>query len=92
MLLDVLTYRFSGHSPSDALIIPLYRKNWKHGSSMTALRDTGDMLIEAGVCQQSDLDAIQADVKALILGMLRLVVDDNISPRMDLEKISGAHW
>jgi 2-oxoisovalerate dehydrogenase E1 component len=85
VLLDVLTYRFSGHSPSDA---SSYRSKeeveaWQQHD---CIKGYGDMLIEAGVCQQSDLDAIQADVKALILGMLRLVVDDNISPRMDLEK------
>ena len=85
VLLDVLTYRFSGHSPSDA---SSYRSKeeleaWQQHD---CIKGYGDKLIEAGVCQQSDLDAIQADVKALILDMLRLVVDDNISPRMDLEK------
>jgi len=85
VLLDVLTYRYSGHSPSDA---SSYRSKeeveaWQQHDCIT---EYGEKLVEAGVCKQSDLDAVQSDVRALILEMLKLVIDDNISPRMDLEK------
>lgn len=85
VLLDVLTYRYSGHSPSDA---SSYRSKeeveaWQQHD---CILEYGGKLVEAGVCKQSDLDAVQTDVKALILEMLRLVIDDSISPRMDLEK------
>lgn len=85
VLLDVLTYRFSGHSPSDA---SSYRSKeeleaWHRHD---CIKGFGRQLVEAGVCSEADLNAIQADVKELILEMLRLVVDDSISPRMDLVK------
>lgn len=85
VLLDVLTYRYSGHSPSDA---SSYRSKeeveaWQQHD---CILEYGGKLVEAGVCRQKDLDAVQADVKALILEMLKLVIDDSISPRMDLEK------
>lgn len=85
VLLDVLTYRYSGHSPSDA---SSYRSKeeveaWQeHDCTISYARQ----LIDAGVCSQAELNAVQSDVKALILEMLKMVVDDNISPRMDLIK------
>jgi 2-oxoisovalerate dehydrogenase E1 component len=85
VLLDVLTYRFSGHSPSDA---SSYRSKeeieaWQ---AHDCIKGYGQQLLEAGVCRQADLDGIQADVNALILEMLKLVANDNLSPRMDLVK------
>ncbi|HBE41677.1 MAG TPA: dehydrogenase [Bacteroidales bacterium] len=85
VLLDVLTYRYSGHSPSDA---SSYRSKeeveaWQeHDCTISYARQ----LIDAGVCSQIELTAVQSDVKDLILEMLKMVIDDNISPRMDLVK------
>lgn len=85
VLLDVLTYRFSGHSPSDA---SSYRSKeeleaWKQHDCINVY---GKQLVEAGVCKPTELDAIRNEVKGLILEILKLVVNDDISPRMDLEK------
>ncbi len=85
VLLDVLTYRFSGHSPSDA---SSYRSKeeieaWQAQDSILTY---GQELVEAKVCSQADLDDIWSGVKASILEILKLSIDDAVSPRMDLSK------
>ncbi len=85
VLLEILTYRFSGHSPSDA---SSYRSKeeveaWQEQDSII---EYGQGLIEAGVADQIDLDAINLDVRNIILEMFKLSTDDKISPRMDMQK------
>jgi len=85
VLLDILTYRISGHSPSDA---SSYRSKeeveaWQSQDSITTF---GVSLIEAGVTDQPKLDAIWTDVKSIMAEMLKLVINDEISPRMDIQK------
>ncbi len=85
VLLDVLTYRYSGHSPSDA---SSYRSKeeveaWE---SVDCIESYGKDLINAKVCKQSDLDTITADVKAVLLDAFKLAINDEVSPRMDMEK------
>ena len=84
-LLDVVTYRYSGHSPSDQ---SSYRTKeemeaWQAEDCILAF---GRKLIEAGVATQADLDAIQAYVKDVIFEMYKLAIDETVSPRMDLVK------
>ena len=81
VLLDILTYRYSGHSPSDA---SSYRTKeeveaWEAQDCIVSYRK---QLIEAGVAAQTDLDAIQADIKVLINEMFLKAIDDELSPRM----------
>ncbi|MCK5136728.1 MAG: dehydrogenase [Bacteroidales bacterium] len=83
VLLDVLTYRFSGHSPSDS---SSYRSKeeveaWESNDSILVY---GKELIEAGVADQSALDQIKKDTDDLIMGAFKLSIDDQVSPRMDL--------
>ena len=61
VLMDTLTYRYSGHSPSDA---DSYRtqdeKNaWMEEDSITAFRLK---LMAAGVASQADFEAIDATI------------------------------
>ncbi len=84
-LLDVVTYRYSGHSPSDQ---SSYRTKeeiaaWEAEDCIVAY---GKKLIEAGVADQAALDAIQAEVKAVIFDCYKLAIDEKVSPRMDLVK------
>ena len=84
-LLDVVTYRYSGHSPSDQ---SSYRTKeemeaWQAEDCILAY---GRKLIEAGVATQADLDAIQTYVKDVIFEMYKLAIDETVSPRMDLVK------
>ncbi len=83
ILIDVLTYRFSGHSPSDS---SSYRtteelKAWEEQDCIVAY---GNQLIEAGVATQADLNSILAGVKEIMFDTFKLAIDDELSPRMDL--------
>ena len=82
-LLDVVTYRFAGHSPSDS---SSYRTKeeiaaWEAQDPIIEYRR---QLIEAGVATEEECDAIVAKVKATNLRNFKLSIDDSVSPRMDL--------
>ncbi|MCE1197477.1 MAG: thiamine pyrophosphate-dependent dehydrogenase E1 component subunit alpha, partial [Marinilabiliales bacterium] len=82
VLLEVLTYRYSGHSPSDA---SSYRSKeeveaWQEQDCIATF---GRELVEAGVTNDSVLESIWQDVKKLMSEMLLLSINDDISPRMD---------
>ena len=84
-LLDVVTYRYSGHSPSD-------QSSYRTKEEMEAwlaedcIQEFGGKLVSAGVATQADLDKIQADMKEVIFEMYKLAIDETVSPRMDLVK------
>ncbi len=85
VLLDVLTYRYSGHSPSDA---SSYRTKeeieaWEDQDCIVSY---GDELVKSGIATQKELDAIQADIVELMKYAMNLAIDEEVSPRMDLEK------
>ena len=82
-LLDVVTYRFAGHSPSDS---SSYRTKeeieaWQAQDPIIEYRK---QLIEAGLCTEAECDAIVAHVKETNLRNFKLAIDEKISPRMDL--------
>jgi len=85
VLLDTLTYRFSGHSPSDA---SSYRSKeeveaWQQVDSIVQY---GNDLVKTGVVQQATLDDTRQQIIDDVTGILRLSIDDTISPRLDLLK------
>jgi 2-oxoisovalerate dehydrogenase E1 component len=85
ILLDTITYRFSGHSPSDA---GSYRTKeelaaWQEHDPLVTF---SKQLIEAGVAAQADIDELQAQADTLILKAFQKAVDLEISPRADLKK------
>ena len=86
-LLDIVTYRYSGHSPSDASTYrtPEEIKAWE---DVDCIRGFGEKLIEAGVATQAELDKIQQEMKSVIFEMYKLAIDEKESPRMDLVKES----
>ncbi len=85
VLLEVSTYRFCGHSPSDA---GSYRtkEEVEAWQNQDAIVTYGEKLKEAGVATQNDLDSVWNDVKSIIFEMYKLSIDEEISPRMDLQK------
>ncbi len=88
VLLDVLTYRYSGHSPSDA---SSYRTKdeveaWE---AQDCINSFGKELVSAEVAQQTDLDSIWSDVKELINEMFLKAIDTKTSPLMDNAEIIG---
>jgi len=89
VLLDTLTYRISGHSPSDA---SSYRSKeeieaWK---KIDSIHTFGEQIIEAKVASKHDLEAIQASIQDHITRIMILATDDEKSPRMNLLKDPNA--
>lgn len=85
VLLDTLTYRISGHSPSDA---SSYRSKeeveaWQQEDSILSF---GKTLVLAGIANQSQLNETSGKVKELLSKMLKLSIDDKISPRINMSK------
>ncbi|MCL2821354.1 MAG: thiamine pyrophosphate-dependent enzyme [Oscillospiraceae bacterium] len=86
VFLDTVTYRFTGHSPSDS---GSYRTKeevelWQEQDSLVVY---GKELVDAGVCGQDRLDNIQAYVKDLMTKTCKLSIDDNLSPRIKPEEV-----
>jgi 2-oxoisovalerate dehydrogenase E1 component len=84
VLLDTVTYRFSGHSPSDA---SSYRQKsevdaWQEVDSLVVF---GRQLVEANVCTQQDIDEIRLRAEALVFKAFQKAADLTISPREDLK-------
>src|SRR5438045_5666933 len=90
VLLDTVTYRISGHSPSDA---SSYRskeeiERWQQADSIRAFRNK---LIENGAATSDALDSAKAFVEAAIFDMFQLATDLEASPRVgpDSELVSS---
>ena len=84
-LLDVVTYRTSGHSPSDA---STYRSEEEidEWSKADAIKAYKEKLIIGGVASSEEFDAMDESIIRRMTKICRLAVDDKISPRMDLDK------
>jgi 2-oxoisovalerate dehydrogenase E1 component len=82
VLLDILTYRQSGHSPSDAGV---YRTReeialWRE---VDPIREFRSQVLAAGAATEAQLDAIGERAAARMLKACRLAVDLQVSPRLD---------
>ncbi|HEY8420418.1 MAG TPA: thiamine pyrophosphate-dependent enzyme [Thermoclostridium sp.] len=85
VLLDTVTYRYSGHSPSDA---SSYRTKeevdaWMAHDPLITFRK---QLVDASVAPDKTFDGILDYAKNLITRQLKIAIDDSISPRMNLKK------
>ncbi|MFN8472585.1 MAG: thiamine pyrophosphate-dependent enzyme [Anaerolineae bacterium] len=86
VLLDTVTYRFSGHSPSDA---SSYRDKaeielWQEVDSLLTFRE---YLKANGHAGDSTLDAIRADAVERITRVLRAAISPDLSPRISKEEV-----
>lgn len=84
VLLDTITYRISGHSPSDA---SSYRskeeiEQWQKADSIAAFRKR---LADAHVLTEQELDSARASIEAIVFDMFRLAVDLERSPRITID-------
>jgi 2-oxoisovalerate dehydrogenase E1 component len=84
VLLEVLTYRYSGHSPSDA---SSYREKteveaWQAQDSIATF---AAQITKEGVCTADNISSIETDIKDLMVEMLKLSIDIKVSPHMNLE-------
>ncbi len=82
-LLDVISYRFCGHSTSDANPNRT-QEEIQAWIDQDALADYERQLIENGILTAEGTAKIRAEVDELNLAMFRLATDDALSPRMDL--------
>jgi len=83
VLLDLVTYRISGHSPSDS---SSYRSKeeiaaWEAEDSIQAF---ARQIVESGVAKQEELDALWAKVREDMMRNLKLAIDDTVSPHIPL--------
>ena len=81
VLLDTVTYRISGHSPSDA---SSYRskEEIEHWLAADSLRAFHGKLLANGTASESEIAAIRASIEETIFEMFKLAVDLEISPRI----------
>ncbi len=79
-LLDVLTYRISGHSPSDASSYrtPEEIKLWQ---SADAIEDYGRYLVKNGAATEDRLAQARERIGEKLAAVVRLAVDDSVCPR-----------
>jgi len=83
VLLDVVTYRYAGHSPSDS---SSYREKaeieaWQEIDPLITYRAN---LVLAGIAKDSEFDAIIDETHEFLTEVLKRAIDEKISPRMDL--------
>ena len=84
VLLDTITYRYSGHSPSDA---SSYRtkeevEHWRAVDSLVTYRDR---LVSTGRFSAEDLDRVRSEAGEMVFDMFRLAADLDASPRIALD-------
>ncbi|MHB1460519.1 MAG: alpha-ketoacid dehydrogenase subunit alpha/beta [Armatimonadota bacterium] len=83
VLLDTLTYRFSGHSPSDA---SSYRTKeevdeWRNQDSLVTY---AQQILDAKLATEAEIKAIETGVEDAIFANFKLAVDLDVSPRANL--------
>ncbi len=81
VLLDTMTYRVSGHSPSDASSYrtPDEIKLWQEADSIESY---GAYLVANGAATAAELDAMRGKVQAKLLEVVKLATDDKVSERV----------
>ena len=86
IFLDTLTYRFTGHSPSDS---GSYRTKeeveaWEAQDSLLVY---GKELTAAGVCDNKELETIRSCITSGMTKICKLAIDDNLSPKIAPEEV-----
>ena len=82
-MLDVVTYRYAGHSPSDS---SSYREKseieaWQAQDPLVSYRKG---LVDAGIAEDSAFDPMIEKTRDELAHILKLAIDPEISPRMNL--------
>jgi 2-oxoisovalerate dehydrogenase E1 component len=88
VLMDTITYRVSGHSPSDA---SSYRTKeevelWKDADAIASYRK---YLLDNKVAKEADFEEMDARINEKLKKAMRLATDLEASPRMQGEEIAG---
>ena len=82
VLLDTITYRLSGHSPSDASSYrtPEEIKLWQETDS---IEEYGAYLLENKAAAKAELETLRETIQAKLFEVVKLAVNDEISPRLE---------
>ncbi len=88
VLLDTVTYRFSGHSPSDA---SSYREKaevdlWRQQDSLLSYRE---YLKENGHADDDQFESLRPDILSRLLNVLKAAVSLEVSPRLSAPNAIG---
>lgn len=88
VLLDTITYRISGHSPSDA---SSYRTKeeidlWEQEDSIDAF---AALLVKNKVLKGGDIDDMRAGIESKLTEVLKIAIDDEACPRVDAQFIES---
>ncbi len=84
-MLDVVTYRYGGHSPSDSMSYRTIEEveNWKQYDPMITYRKA---LVDAKIERDGKFDDIVASIKERMLKLCKLAADPVESPYLDFKK------
>ncbi len=84
-LLDTITYRISGHSPSDA---SSYREREEiaRWEKEDAIESFGALLVSNKVCTKKKLEGFREEARKLIRKAAALATDDAVSPHMNIRR------
>ena len=84
VLLDTVTYRYSGHSPSDA---SSYRtpEELAHWQAVDCIEGYRQRLLDADVVSATALDEARDEAREMVFSMFALAADLEVSPRLDLD-------
>jgi len=83
VLMDTITYRYSGHSPSD-------QSSYREKTEIEAWQEHdptvhfGKELVKAKICDDAKIEAILKNAEQLMTKALTKAIDTTISPRADL--------
>ena len=85
-LLDIVTYRMSGHSPSDA---SSYRskEEMEMWDAADCIKEFGDYLISNGAITEADAASLKEKVTAKVSKAMKLAIDESVSPYSDINQI-----
>jgi 2-oxoisovalerate dehydrogenase E1 component len=88
VLLDTITYRFSGHSPSDASSYrtPEEMKLWEQEDP---IENYAQYLVENDLLAESDVEEMKKEAEEAITDVTKLATDDSLSPRVDGDYIES---
>ena len=82
VLLDTITYRISGHSPSDA---SSYRtkEEVEEWQQVDSIEEFSKYLEKNGLVTSADVDAMRAEVRSTIVEAAKLATNETECPRVD---------
>ena len=89
VLMDTITYRISGHSPSDASSYRT-REEIEAWEQVDSIASFSKLLVDEGILTTTDVEALDARITERLAKVLALAVNDEECPRVDVAYIESA--